>query len=108
MSDIYYSPENHGIEIVGELEQEPDYDFHKFVVWRDLKNKNIVYYATDSGCSCPMPFENFGGPETLTRVESRGALRSAAKAWIAELYERHGNPTIEEAEALVSKVNPRK
>jgi hypothetical protein len=59
MTTIYYSPEDYGLEVVGHLEQ-PDmsYEFHILGVWKDTKTGRI-FWAEDSGCSCPIPFEDF-------------------------------------------------
>jgi hypothetical protein len=54
---IYYYPADAGLETIGEAETERDYDFDKFVVWRRLAD-GMLLYATDSGCSCPSPFED--------------------------------------------------
>ncbi len=37
------------------------------VVWKDDKGNH--YLATDSGCSCPSPFENYHDIESLTRFD---------------------------------------
>ena len=36
---------------------EPCYDFHLITVWKDSEGKH--YWAADSGCSCPEPYEDF-------------------------------------------------
>jgi hypothetical protein len=45
-------------DVVGDLD-EPDlfYEFCTLRVYR-RKSDNKLFYATDSGCSCPYPFEN--------------------------------------------------
>jgi hypothetical protein len=63
---IYYSPENYGLEIVGEIEwSDASYQFDLTVVWR-RKLDGQLFYADDSGCSCPSPFEDFKGVNHLT------------------------------------------
>lgn len=54
----YDSPDKFGLEIV-RVYDEPDlsYEFNMVVVWRDKKTGK-EYWAADSGCSCPSPFEN--------------------------------------------------
>lgn len=46
------------MELVGHLE-DPDacYSFDDIIVWKD-KETGKLYYAEDSGCSCPSPFES--------------------------------------------------
>lgn len=66
--DAYNQPEAFGLIIVGEL-NDPDacYSFDDLVVWQHVES-GVVYYAVDSGCSCPSPFEDFTSLDTLTQV----------------------------------------
>lgn len=54
--NIYYNPENCGLEIV-EVTEDPwaDYSFHYVILWKHLKTGKL-YWGEDSGCSCPSPF----------------------------------------------------
>ena len=54
--NIYYNPEKHGLTVVAEIEYSSEcYEFDTRVVWKDTSGK--LYTARDSGCSCPIPFE---------------------------------------------------
>ncbi len=64
---VYYSPEEHGLEILGEVEEDPNYSFNKFVVWRRTSD-GALFYATDQGCSCPSPFEDYTSVESLSAI----------------------------------------
>lgn len=57
MTNLYYSPEDFGYEIIGELAEDLDYAFNMLVVWRRLSD-GALFYSTDSGCSCPGWFED--------------------------------------------------
>lgn len=76
--DVSSDPECFGLVQVAEAERsEPCYSFDTIVVWyREEDNK--YYWAQDSGCSCPSPFEDFGcrmsGDETLDSVEIQEVL----------------------------------
>lgn len=60
MSNIYDDPEKFGLAIVGEVEfSSGAYEFDTSVVWRDADTGDL-FYADDSGCSCPIPFEGVG------------------------------------------------
>lgn len=62
--NVYYNPEKFGLTTIGEISwHEPDYDFNLTVAWHDAKGK--LYWASDSGCSCPSPFEDFNSLEDL-------------------------------------------
>lgn len=56
--NVYNSPERHRLSIIGELNDPAAcYTFNNLVVWRSNKTGQL-YWATDSGCSCPSPFED--------------------------------------------------
>lgn len=58
-TDVYYTPEKFGLEIVGDVDYSSGaYEFALLVVWKDESGQ--LYYAEDSGCSCPSPFEGVG------------------------------------------------
>jgi hypothetical protein len=52
----YYSPELCGLEIFESINTADSYEYDMFVIWRKLDD-NTLYYDTDSGCSCPTPFD---------------------------------------------------
>lgn len=53
----YYSPEKCGLEIFESIDTAGSYEFDMFVVWKKLDD-NTLWWDTDSGCSCPSPFDN--------------------------------------------------
>lgn len=78
----YYNPEATGLVKVAEVElDEPCYSFDTVAVWADAHG---MYLATDSGCSCPTPFENYNGKQDMTgpltidqTLEEASALKAA-------------------------------
>lgn len=62
----YYYPQNYGLEIVAEIDFADSYEFDKVVVWRN--EAGDLLWATDSGCSCPTPFENHSTLDSLERL----------------------------------------
>jgi hypothetical protein len=63
--NAYNEPGKLGLEIVGEAcDAEANYSFDLFVVWKDAAGH--LYYAEDSGCSCPEPFEFYREVSDLT------------------------------------------
>lgn len=60
MSEIYCEPENYGLEIFEHIQDDhASYSFNDLIIWRRKEDGKLLY-QTDSGCSCPMPFENIG------------------------------------------------
>lgn len=59
MNDVYNYPEKFGLELLGSIDDpNADWDFDIFALWRH-KETGVVYYGSDSGCSCPSPFEYY-------------------------------------------------
>lgn len=53
-----YDPVNEGLDLVGDVEWDDEpWQFNLTVVWRNPDTKRF-YWADDSGCSCPRPFED--------------------------------------------------
>jgi hypothetical protein len=100
--DVYSSPSHFGCEVLGTIQWTPsNYDFDLTIVLRDLVTGKL-YWADDSGCSCPSPFEDCqslddcqtGGLESL-QEHLQGRLDEARKddwndpwADVADLLQR--------------------
>jgi hypothetical protein len=80
MTNVYYSPEYFDLSIVGTAElEEGCYSFYTLCVW---KGASGFYLATDSGCSCPSPFENYNGVDDLTGpLSAAQAIEEATSLW---------------------------
>ncbi len=78
---MYYNPENYGLEIFVSLD-EPNmsYEYNMFVVWIDRKERKL-YYATDSGCSCPSPFEGISSVQELNELKNLKAFEDELHGW---------------------------
>jgi len=53
----YYSPEKCGLQIFEYIDTAGSYEFDIFCIWEKLDTGDL-YYDSDSGCSCPSPFDN--------------------------------------------------
>lgn len=53
----YYSPDKCGLEIFESIDTADSYEFNMFVIWKKIDD-HTLWWSTDSGCSCPTPFEN--------------------------------------------------
>lgn len=57
--NVYYNPEDCGLEIVGVLEENGlSYEYNTFLCVRETASGR-VFYCRDAGCSCPTPFEDY-------------------------------------------------
>ena len=66
--DLYNQPEQFGLVPVGDLDDpESCYSFCDLVVWHHPETYTL-YWAVDSGCSCPSPFEDFTNLKEATQV----------------------------------------
>lgn len=86
MHDPYYSPEAFGLTKVAEIDYSSgSYEFDIRCVW---KHATGLYMARDSGCSCPSPFEKYGGVETLERLDIDELRREGKRHRSGDDYNR--------------------
>jgi len=68
------NPERHGLQIIADVEwSSGSYEFDQTVVWQHLETGQL-YIASDSGCSCPSPFESYDSIADLDKTTVHGAL----------------------------------
>lgn len=87
----YYHPEKMGLEAIGSLEEDLSYEFNILAAWKH-KMTGAVYYAGDSGCSCPTPFESFNDLASLSEIKSPAAFdefERLAGGWDLPLEDRN-------------------
>ncbi len=56
--NVYYHPEKHNLKQIAHVDFGEQWQFDMHTVWQHDQTKKL-YYAHDSGCSCPTPFEDF-------------------------------------------------
>ena len=67
MSTLNSRPEEWDLEIIAELEDSTGcYEFDTHLAFKHKDGR--VFYAHSSGCSCPDPFEEYDGIESLDPV----------------------------------------
>lgn len=86
MSDPYNSPEKFNLEIVFVADNGGSYEFDMFVVWKDTNG--ALYYATDSGCSCPSPFEWLEDLADLSPASKADIITAMDGWWSATTEDR--------------------
>lgn len=83
---IYNEPEDYSLELLESLDcHDGGYGFDKFAIWFS-RDRGMLYYAEDSGCSCPSPFEDLKFPVdfmTTPRADLE-PLRRALEEWVSE------------------------
>lgn len=79
MQNYYYSPESHGLDMISFEDADLSYEFDILAFW--ATKDGVVYSASDSGCSCPTPFEDYTSLESLERVGSPEQAESIFKSW---------------------------
>jgi len=78
-NDVYSSPEKYGLEPVGELnEDDLSYEFHMLNVWQH-KETGVIYWQSDSGYSCPSPYENYLSLDALNEIKNKHDLEEFVK-----------------------------
>lgn len=86
MINPYYDPGKLGLEMIAFDEPNLDYEYN--IACFFANGNGQVYFATDSGCSCPTPFEDRYSGTTqaqcfanMERVENGEHARSLLKSW---------------------------
>ena len=79
MTNYYYNPAEAGLEMLSFEDDSLSYEFDILAFW--ATQDGVVYSASDSGCSCPVPFEDYTSFEKLERVGSAEQAESIFKAW---------------------------
>lgn len=81
--NMYYNPEDYGLEVVGQFEwTEPNWSFDTLVVWKEKRGR--YWIGEDSGCSCPTPFENITDINQLDGPYTKDGLRKRLNFRIEE------------------------
>jgi hypothetical protein len=98
--DVYYQPEKFDLTPIGEIEwSSGSYEFDLTVVWRHEDGR--LFYANDSGCSCPSPFENYTSLDDLTEITDVSEFQDALNDTSEHNYD--GNRNAEVAD-LMSRI----
>jgi hypothetical protein len=83
-TDVYSSPGRYGLKIVGSVsfDNEP-YQFHVGVVWQQ-EETGLFFIGTDSGCSCPSPFESVHSLDKLSGPYRKNGAIQIVSEWSAD------------------------
>lgn len=87
--NVHSHPEASGLKIVYEIDVADSYEFDMLLLLRREKDGALLI-ATDSGCSCPCPFEDVD-PEKLEI-----ATPEAVREWFAENRKYRSAASMEE------------
>ena len=87
----YYYPDRHGLRRVAQYElSEPSWSFDTLACW--VTPSGDFYLGTDSGCSCPIPFENYRGIHDMTGPLTREQALEESKNIRKSSYEPNYDP----------------
>lgn len=99
-ANVYNTPEKFGLEVYGDAWREMSYEYDAFIIWKQ-PSTGAYLWASDSGCSCPTPFEEYD----LSSLPV-GSLQDALvdlKAWTTE-YEWGVDERTEAAKGLIDRI----
>lgn len=74
----YYNPEKLDLELLSFDEPNMSYEYNTLCFW--VTKEGLIYCASDSGCSCPTPFEEYSGEnqkEVIQKLERIGSLEQS-------------------------------
>lgn len=74
----YYNPDKLGLELLSFDEPDMSYEYNTLCFWKT--ENGLIFTASDSGCSCPTPFENYEGEtqkEVIQQLERVGTEEQA-------------------------------
>lgn len=93
MSDyLYYDPESYGLETVIDFDvYEEPYEFSLVCVWRENATGKL-WGATDSGCSCPVPFEDHTFPTDFVEIRNWQDVRALYDGFVSSGGYRRARP----------------
>ena len=89
----YYRPQEMGLELIGTLEEDLSYEFCIVAAWvgpHTTTSKGLrstthrIYWAQDSGCSCPSPFEGYASIDKLHVYDGTTASWQELVYWVDE------------------------
>ena len=99
--NIYDNPEQFGLERFEEINDDhASYSFDDFVIWKRLSDGALLY-GTDSGCSCPAPFDK-QTVDDLTKITSIEQLDAAIEEYRDDYDEK--KCTVERKREVLNKV----
>ena len=86
----YYNPQELELELISFDEPDLSYEYNTLCFWATKDGQ--IYSASDSGCSCPTPFEEYDVPTTeellplLERVGTVEQAESIFESWTDRGY----------------------
>ena len=95
----HYNPEKLGLEMLTFDEPDMSYEFNTLCFWSTGDGR--VYSASDSGSSCPTPFEDYEGAdqkEVLQKLERVGSVEQAAYTFDSWNKSYDGKPLLPQSE----------
>jgi hypothetical protein len=103
------SPGSFGLTTVVSIDQAGAWEFDTLTILKH-KTRGEFFWAADSGCSCPTPFEGFGLPDDhrkdrhIEPITDYAHLGRIVDAWVSDYRLEAGEITQAELLSFKSKV----
>lgn len=101
----YSSPKACGLELVDCIDRsDGNYQFDFCCIWERDKS---LFYGYDSGCSCPVPFEDFHCLADLTYLGNIKEFEKEIRSWYkygAEEYDNTQSSSKDDIDNLIYKI----
>jgi hypothetical protein len=98
---LYYG-DSANVETVGSVDVGEQWEFNILLVLKD-KSTGKLYYGTDAGCSCPVPFEGYESAADLQEITNANAFAQFARNWVSG----HSYSDREAVESIIRSVRRR-
>lgn len=80
---MYDNPQVFDLELIRSVDVAGSYEFDIIAIWKDKDGRYLIGH--DTGCSCPVPFENTRVDE-LVEVKTLADVAAFAREWWPEPY----------------------
>lgn len=91
----YYNPEKLDLEMFTFNQPNMGYEFNTLCFWATENGR--IYTASDSGCSCPVPFEDYEGEnqiEIIQKLEQIDSIEQAESVFDSWNKDYDGGPLL--------------
>lgn len=109
--NVYDKPEAYGLKIVAEVAPNMAWEFDILAFWQD-KRTGELYTASDSGCSCPSPLEDYTSRDQLEGPITKNRAYELMQEFAGQFDKRYSSSyddvmaEVAEASAKIAELKP--